>query len=644
MLLALVFLIVPLFFGFSVALKSRLLDTYTKKLAVGLPIGIAIFSFENLLLYAILGNFSTSVPAIASASLLIVGAILTYRYYRDGWSNRLYDMPKPLFASFLMVFVILAVIFLTSMYSSGGNIYCSNIGMCSDISYHIGIGESLLHTSFPPKYPFAINTINIFPFIADFYTAILIDYGMGLVPSIIISDLVLIFCILLLGFETAYRITKSSIATLSSQLFFWFGTNYALAVLVNYLKLPGWFNQIGAYQLSQKAENIGGIAAQLLRYPLSGWVYSLYYLIMPQRDLILGLAVTLPVFYLLYIVLIEHRRIESTEIAIIGICVGMLPLINPTSFLVAIVFLIVAWAYYRRSFKRNDVLYVGILIVALALPQLAYIHMQSISSGWFHLLNGFNTLGGKTGSYISALNFYSLLLYWIESIGIVALIAIPGVVYIGKKRLGFFAPFLAIFIFINLVSIQPSPLDSNKIFVYVYFFLAILGGYGCTWLFSRGMAYKILVVAIILLVVVPSLTVYIFNYGAPFQLLSSSDNSAMSFIESSTPNGAVFAVNNYTTLFQMLAFTGRRSLISIEPYVSIDEYSIPPETMENISNSIVYNGSCANALRYNVSYVLFEGVPESVPHNLSLVYSNTTESGRYQIPWMDNVYIYKLKC
>ena len=644
MILALVFLVVPVFFGFSVVLKSKLLDTYTKKLAVGLPIGIAIFSFENLLLYAIFGSFSTYVPVIASASLLAVGAILAYRHYKEGESCRSYDMPRSLFASFLIVFAILAVIFSTSMYYYGGNLYCSNIGMCSDIAYHIGIGESLLHTGFPPKYPFAIDTINIFPFISDFYTAILIDYGMGLVPSIIISDLVLIFCILLLGFELAYKITKSQIATLSSQLFFWFGTNYALAVLLNYLKLPGWFNQIAAYQLPQKTGSIAGIAAQLLRYPLSSWTYSLYYLIMPQRDLVLGLAVTLPIFYLFYIVSAEHRQIGLPEIAIIGICVGMLPLINPTSFLVAIIFLAIGGGYYRERFKRTDVFYVGILILAIALPQLAYIHTQSISVGWFHLLNGFNTLGGNIGSYISAPNFYSLLLYWIENIGLVALVAVPGIAYIGKRRIGFFVPFLVVFALISLVSIQPNPLDSNKIFVYVYFFLAVLGGYGCALLFSRNTAYKILAVAIILLVVVPSLTVYIFNYSTPFQLLGSSDLSAMNFIENSTPNGAIFAVNNYTTLFQMLAFTGRRSLVSIEPYVSIDEYTIPPETMENISNSIVYNGSCTNALRYNVSYVLFEGVPESVPHNLSLVYSNTTESGRYQIPWMDNVYIYKLKC
>ena len=154
----------------------------------------------------------------------------------------------------------------------------------------------------------------------------------------------------------------------------------------------------------------------------------------------------------------------------------MLPLINPTSFLVAIIFLAIGGGYYRERFKRTDVFYVGILIFAIALPQLAYIHTQSISVGWFHLLNGFNTLGGNIGSYISAPNFYSLLLYWIENIGLVALVAVPGIAYIGKRRIGFFVPFLVVFALISLVSIQPNPLDSNKIFVYVYFFLAVLGG------------------------------------------------------------------------------------------------------------------------------------------------------------------------
>jgi hypothetical protein len=642
MILALIFLIVPLFFGFSTVLKSNFLDTYAEKLAVGLPIGIALFSFENLLLYAVFGSFSTYIPIISSASLLVAGAVLTYRN-RSGMSKKFYNMPKLLFVSFLLLFAVLAVIFSTSMYYYGGNLYCSNIGMCSDISYHVGIGESLLHTGFPPKYPFAIDTINIFPFIADFYTAILIEYGMGLIPSIIASDLILIFCISLLGFEMAYKITKSSVAVLSSQLFFWFGTNYALVVLIDYLKLPGWFNQVVAQPI-QKAGSIAGIAAQLLRYPLSSWVYSLYYLIMPQRDLILGLAITLPVFYLFYMVSAEHKRMGHTEIAIIGICVGMLPLINPTSFLVAIIFLVIGLAYYRDRFRPKEVFYVGILILAIALPQLAYMHTQSISRGWFSLLNGLNMPGGNAEDYISAPNFYSVLLYWIENIGIVALIAVPGIAYIGKKRIGFFAPFLAIFVLINIISIQPNPLDSNKIFVYIYFFLAVLGGYGCAWLFSRKIAYKIFMFAIILLVVVPGLTVYIFNYSSPYQLLSSSDISAINFIENSTPNGAVFAVNNYTTLFQMLAFTGRGSVISIEPYVSIDEYTVPPRAMENISNSIVYNGSCANALKYNVSYVLFEGIPKSVPHNLSLVYSNVSDSEMYQMPLMDDIYIYRLEC
>jgi hypothetical protein len=221
LLFGLLMLFASLAFGFMVASKVRIFESFVARLCFAIPFGIACFSFLELAMYATFGRVSTISIIAASLTLTVLSAAIylseDVKARRNLIGKKIVELPIPVLAATAIIIVVISAIFLYSFSESNGTVICIDAG-CGDISYHIGIGNSLIYSSFPPKYPFTVGTTNVYPFIADFFSAMLLKEGMGLVPSIMVPDLLLIFSMVCLSAMLIYKLLKNSLASVCSML------------------------------------------------------------------------------------------------------------------------------------------------------------------------------------------------------------------------------------------------------------------------------------------------------------------------------------------------------------------------------------------------------------------------------------------
>ena len=101
--------------------------------------------------------------------------------------------PKGLKVALALFVLVISLMLATSIYWYGGSIFCRSIAFCSDLAYHLGIGNSLLYSHFPPKYYFSAGTENVFPFIADLYMSVLYEQGAGFVLAVVVPSVMCFF-------------------------------------------------------------------------------------------------------------------------------------------------------------------------------------------------------------------------------------------------------------------------------------------------------------------------------------------------------------------------------------------------------------------------------------------------------------------
>ncbi|MGC8710603.1 MAG: hypothetical protein ACP5RF_03290 [Candidatus Micrarchaeia archaeon] len=663
MLLAILFMTLSLLVGVSILSRISFADTLLAKLAFGFPTGVVVSSFLLLALYALNGYFNNVIFYLTLTLLAVISVALLYPFKFKGFGlygrkNKGKDKNsfRKVIAVSLIVYVIIAFVLLSSMYMENGTLYCIGPAICSDLMYHIGIGNSLIFTSFPPKYLFTINATNVFPFISDFYTAVLMNYGMGLNLSAMLPYLLFFFSAVVGVALLTYRITKSPLIVATTLFIFWFGSDYMMGIIFYSLGsanitipnvLPPLNMLLGEYGI-----NTFGIHAILesAEFIVSGWTSIMYQMLMPQRDFVLGLPIGIMLIYAIYIFGIEKAKINKTDFLFIGIMLGTLPLVHPVTMEVVAVIgvFVLAYLLFDRSRRKETLL--GLLLIlipaiCLAVPQIIYMTQQKLASGWYNFIYG--SFMPNTGNiFTSALyGILNIIVYWVEMVGIPLIIAIVGLKLAPKKVRVFFVPFLILWIFITVYSVQPYSSDSNKIFVYIFLMLSVVAGYPLAWLYSRkNLLAKSLVVILVASISLNFIFVYGYWASMPLPWITSAAFNATNYILQNTSQNAIFAVSNNNSLLQIVSTLGhRQTLISVEDYVEIDEYTYPLSELDN-SNAQIFNyANCSTIKKYNISYIFYQesnasGEKVFENGNFIRVY-NTTDALRNRV-----IAIYKVNC
>ncbi len=676
-------LLLPILFGILAVSRLPLAETWLIRFSIGIPFGISTFTFLVVMLYAVSGQITAM---SVYAALFVCFAASAYIHercstgaapHKQKTHTEIANIPRPLLLLIILLFISISGIFITAANNIGGSIYCNVNAFCSDLISHIAYGNAPLNHTFPPPYTMATGIIDVFPFIYDLYTMLLAEYGLGLLNSIMTTDVLMVFSFTSLSVLLAYRVSKSTFTTSAAALMFWFGTNFVVALpfyifsdalarfypwIVIFLPKLAYIAQISGFLVvNQSSINEAALLSQLL---IGSWVPPLNAMLLPQRSFMLGLALGLSIMYVLYDMLFRSKKPILLEFALLGAMVGMLPMVQPPILLAIAIIGVFATIHVLlhkewRAWLTGLAAFISVLL-ALALPQIAYLSRQPLPAGWFHFVYQTFVLTNGSNVFVTALfALIAFLMYWLEFLGLVFPLAIVGI-YASKRSGGSLlplaVPFFAILGAISLYSIRLNGSDMNNVLLFSLLPFSIFAGYALHSVYAKGGTYKAIAIIFILLICGNYVAVYSGTFAqGGYTLVSPAEINATNFILNTTPANAMFAVNDFYTLYSIVpSLASRRTVLSIAAYAA--DASGSTSALANATDIIFRTGSCSAMARYNVSYLYFTSNP-SAPNapgvnatavasdvvldtspNLTLVYrANDTKLN-------DFIKIYKVRC
>lgn len=300
----------------------------------------------------------------------------------------------------------------------------------------------------------------------------------------------------------------------------------------------------------------------------------------------------------------------------------------------------------RKRAKRTAYEFVLVLVplLCLALPQLAYMAQQKLAEGWYSFIYQ-NFIYDSGNAVVSLLySVFNVIIFWFEMIGVPLIIAVFGFKLAPKKVRILFIPFFLLWVFITIYSVQPVPADSNKIFLYIFLVLSAIAGYPLAWLYTkRKLLGKVSAIAILAAICLNFPLLYLHWMPVQNLWITATEFNASKFIIKNTPQNAIFAVNDNQSLIQVVSsLSHRETIMSIEPYVSIDEHTYPLQQLDYADKQVFQHGNCSVIRMYNISYVYYVGLQSGQSvfdnGNFTLVYNAT------DWPWGKEIAIYKTNC
>ncbi len=658
LLLGILFYLSSLLIGFLLSdyFFSRYVELRIIRLAMGIPMGFAIAAYLVLLMEAFVGSFNEFFMLAASLLMLALSFLLYFARRRSllkAFTLTLEEFnAHGIFYASIMCFTAgLILLQVQGLHTVGGGTIQGGDNFGLDYLYHLGIGNSLIYTGFPPKLPYAAGALNIYPFIPDFYYSMLVYSGAGLITSYYLMNFLLYFSLIAVGSFLFYKISKSQrLPVVGMAIFIFCGQGLSLLVMLllnasPVIPVPGSSSIF--YQLT---------------YPLFNFIQPLINNFAPQHEYLLGFPYTITIITLLYLMFLDKKKAEpSKSLFFLALLAGLLPLIHPDSFLVLCIFAIVIALYSilsSESRSRSSIFRYWFMAIVIALlaatPAVLYIHSQHLQNNI--ISNAFT----EAVWYVQGANILYLIglhaLFWTEVLGPIFILGVLGLLTLKKREMVLFIAPLLVFLLVNLAWFPPGFGDSNKFTVYVIFFFGLSSAMLLSRLYSRkGRLVKVIAAILLIAIIFNGFAEEYFDFQAVYPVAENLSLNASSWIVNNTSPKSIFVTNCYKQTFDYLStIAGRTTLLDMEMYtepVGIYTYNI--NTVSSGIDNFMQNPSCAFAKQYNISYVVFSHL-NSLPGAAacaSVDYISATSSRNltYVNAFLDNatnesILVYKTKC
>ena len=589
------------------------------KYAFSFPIGFSIAAFLALAMDYFAGGFHAYIMAIAAAVMLAASAILLY-ISRKREMFKFKILAKQVRSEKLFYIILFLVIAMLVVFQYRGEFYGprglwggDNYG--SDFLFHVSIGNSLIYTGWPPRLLYADGALNVFPFIADFYTAMLTFTGIPVVYSLYLMNFLLYFSITVLFVYLIYLITKHKIAAIAAFILFLFcslGVNMIVLYLFH-ISLP----YLPYSQIKASTSNLLGF----LTTPLFNFSNPIGSNFAPQHDLVLGFPLTLVILILLYkSFLYKKKRMHEgftfgkrdiPYSAFVGLLIGMMPLIHPFSLVFIAIFALFAFSYSMlKKGRTNTFLYywLPLFIVAMlvALPQLLFIRGGSFEQGF----SGFviNQPFWYSQNIAEAILLH--IAFWFETIGLFLVIGLIGMYFLRKRIIIFIPAFLALAL-VNFVRFSPSFGDSNKITLYFLLFISAAASEAFYAMWKRGCLFKELAIVLFIGIIFTGVIAeYLGLFQNNYLIVSRVEMNATSWIRTNLPQNSTLVDSCYGTIFGLTSSLGaKKTLIEIQPYITsvgLSDYNT--NQIASQTQSFFQDPNCTFIKDYNISYVFIENL------------------------------------
>ncbi len=572
------------------------------RLAVGGPLGLAVFGLAGFVAASLLGLG----PAAVAAGLLAAGApVLTFagpgrRRQLNAEARAVFARPGRAGLAAIFFYVCMAALVWqvterAALFEGGaiGTGVDHNLG---DLPFHIGVISSFAYgQNLPPEHPELAGVRLTYPFLVDFVAAMIVRARGSLRSALFLEGLVLGLCIVALLHRWALLLTRDRIAALVSPVLFLLNGGLGWTLL---------FRDVNPRQ--------GGLVALLSNLPHNytilptgelRWGNVVATLLVPQRTLLLGLPLALAAATLWWQALEPGPTADEARarrrMAGAGVIAGLLPLVHGHSFAVVMA----AGACLAVLFPRRAWAWFFAPAAALALPQVLWMAAGSALRarsfvGWH--------VGWDHGEQ-------DVVVFWLRNTGL--LIPLLVAAFVWRRRGGgplvpghlarFYVPFALCFVVPNLCQLSPWIWDNIKFLVYwlaastpiVALLVAHWWRRGGVW---RGAAAPALVV----LPLAGGLDVWRVLSRAETHVIFAAD--AVSFAErlreATPPRALVLHVPTYRS---PVFLAGRRSLLGYPGHIW--SQGLDAGTREADIARMYRGGADAPELirRYGVDYVMY---------------------------------------
>lgn len=470
--LAIAFLIVALATGFSLAYaipaKLRLED----RVFMSIPIGFAVAGLLMFLVGLALGLRPLTITLVAF--VLMIGSIEAW--FRDTWRQRLRreyrDLRKrldqrrglPTALVYLLVGTMLAYIYWNSLFFINGELFVPFGNVWGDWAQHLAQINSFAYAdNLPPEFNYLSGHKITYPFLTNFFSAILIKGGIGTLWAIKFPGVLLAWAGLgLLGTFTRLLIGRGM--WLVPLLFFFSGGLGFINFFTDLANSHQPLLQFLAAQPHPATSVFDGVPITHLN-----WINSIFAYLIPQRAFLFGLPLLLTVVSVLYLGL---KGKNKWLMLAAGLLACLLPLIHTHSLVFLGLFtaalIPLTWKHLAGRSKRRLKhlklwLWFIVPILAVAGPQFLWL-----------------TTGADTGKFVRFQYGWTkgsedLLWFWLKNAGLFIPLLIIGIFKFRKELPLLVAVTLAagfVWVLANLFVFQPWDWDNTKLLVY-WFILSL---------------------------------------------------------------------------------------------------------------------------------------------------------------------------
>ena len=539
----------------------RFFSLKTYEIWAFVPIFSVLVSVQFIYFLSLALGYSRETILLSFLALTGVYALVVYKKgepLKPPKFLKLKQIKKTSLLLFSIIFLIALVVLVKSVWAGSQYGIVLTGSNWQDTPLHYEIIESINQGNFPPQMPNFAGVPETYHYFVDFHTAI-IEKVYGYLPTllpVLNAFFILVFALAIWALVRPNGRRAAIIATVIAT--FGWGLSYS-----------GLFSALfnGTFNLNT---NYG------YQYGGTFGLPPIFDNLLQQRPLLMGLPAFALVLALLWKVDDKRRMLLA------GIITGLVfEFHNVAFFCCYVAFFIAIFLSFKRSNFRGYLYFLA--PTALALP--------------FILHNGPPFTISLSLVWIATFA-KDPFTYYLLNLGIPFVIAIISFVKPGNELLK--GTFLLLFFIPNLIVLTPNPWDMYKFFIFAWIPIAVLAGV------MLAKTRKIVILTVVLLCVLTSASVIIYNVGTNYMAASWSEYQLGLWVRSNTPERSVFLT--YYSIQTPVAFIGGR--LTVSSYVNWPYgQGVPLSEIDQRDAQIdsAYNGNLAALkqliLDYNVSYV-----------------------------------------
>ncbi len=438
-------------------------------------------------------------------------------------------------------------------------------------------------SNFPPEYPiFAGPPIRYhfgFFYLVGFLEKAGLPLDIALNSLSILAFFSLLIVIYYLG-KTVFE--RKSVGVLSVFLFLF---NGSLSFIEYFKNNPPSLNTFSQIVHNNTFSSFG---------PYDGNIVSAFWslnIFTNQRHLALAYASFLALILLIYSLANTSKKITIIQALLIGIFIGIFPLVHLAVFGMIGIALLVFFIIYPKL--RIYILVAGVTALAIAIPLILSMGSSQVSTSFF-----------RPGYLVEQLTLANFTQFWFYNLGFVLILAPIGFLLSSKKQRKLFIPFIVLFVVGNLFQFSTEIAANHKFFnVFVIganFYVAFL----IVRLWKKRIAGKIASILLLFLLTLSGIIdLFPILNDTRLEIKDYPNDPSVSFILENTPKDSVFL--NSSFLYDPASIAGRKIYLGW-PYFSWSagyDTSKRHNLMNDMFSSSDKDSACSALLSENIDYL-----------------------------------------